>query len=504
MTSNYKYFPNIVLKSAFQRNVRNSLNICHLNAQSLPSSIDELQIIFENVNLHIIAISETWLKPYIPTKNVKINNFILLRHDRAVRRGGGVAIYINKNINFKIIKKSDIIYKTEYLFIEIILPLSKILFGVFYKAPTINEFDVIEEIIIDLTPRYNEVILCGDFNENLLLNNARSSNFRHIFDQMSLEIINTEATHFQGIPTLLDLFITNNSHLVKISSQVSIPGISKHDLLFISYYCDINDLKDKSYSKRFLSTIDQVQLNIDAQNMDWNLVFDCNDVDFMTKHLTTSLLILLDQHAPLTLVQNKISKRTLWFTPVVKIALVERDIAYIQHKRLKTNDSLIYFKILRNKASAAIKRAKLDYIANKIDFELPSREVWRNLKRFNVVSTKKHQIVPSFTADEFNSYITTSNNNATIIDNNKFSSTPVGHFFSFKHFTVEEVLIAFSHIKSNSIGLDSLPRDFLFMLLPSILPIITYIFNIAITTSTFPNSWKKAKVLPIPKKKQFN
>ena len=45
-----------------------NLNICHLNAQSLCSSThhEELRQFVSSKNLDIIAISETWLKDYIP------------------------------------------------------------------------------------------------------------------------------------------------------------------------------------------------------------------------------------------------------------------------------------------------------------------------------------------------------------------------------------------------------------------------------------------------------
>ena len=54
-------------------------------------------------------------------------------------------------------------------------------------------------------------------------------------------------------------------------------------------------------------------------------------------------------------------------------------------------------------------------------------------------------------------------------------------------------------IKSDAPGMDELSPVFIRILLPKLLPIITYIFNNILTKSSFPSSWKRAKIKPIPK-----
>lgn len=57
--------PNVVLKSTLNNN-KETVNICHLNAQSLLHKVDELKIIFDKVNAHAICISESRLHAHIP------------------------------------------------------------------------------------------------------------------------------------------------------------------------------------------------------------------------------------------------------------------------------------------------------------------------------------------------------------------------------------------------------------------------------------------------------
>jgi len=71
--------------------------------------------------------------------------------------------------------------------------------------------------------------------------------------------------------------------------------------------------------------------------------------------------------------------------------------------------------------------------------------------------------------------------------------------FSFSCVDQTDVLQSILKIKSNAVGLDLIHPKFLKLILPFILLHITHIFNTALMTSTFPDIWKNAKVIPIPK-----
>ena len=75
---------------------------------------------------HVICFSESKLNETIT--EVKLDDYKLLRHDRT-RRGGGVACFIRKNVNFD--QRTDFPKDFENIFIDIYLPQTKpILFGV--------------------------------------------------------------------------------------------------------------------------------------------------------------------------------------------------------------------------------------------------------------------------------------------------------------------------------------------------------------------------------------
>ena len=74
----------------------------HLNIRSIPDHILELTSFLNNLNieLKIIAISETWIKPY--HINYNIPNYNLEQDFRLHKRGGGVCLYMHNVLQYKL------------------------------------------------------------------------------------------------------------------------------------------------------------------------------------------------------------------------------------------------------------------------------------------------------------------------------------------------------------------------------------------------------------------
>ena len=73
------------------------------------------------------------------------------------------------------------------------------------------------------------------------------------------------------------------------------------------------------------------------------------------------------------------------------------------------------------------------------------------------------------------------------------------HRFEFSRVFEDDVILCCKSVTSNAIGFDQIHPKFIRLLLPKISRYITHIFNTIITTSLFPNCWKHAKVIPVPK-----
>lgn len=502
---------NVVLKSAFQSQTYSNvqqLNICHINAGSIISKMDQIRDIILDTNTHVLAISETWLKSYHPAKDFKIDNFKLYRNDRELRHCGGVCIFIREHIRCKVVASSESRGPnrtgTEYIFMEIVCPTQKALFGVVYKAPDVDELDVFADLLSSLTPQYNEIIICGDFNEDILKSSGRPQQFRGIIHQHSLDILNTTcATHFQAncVPTLLDLFLVSSPCNVLRSSQVNVPGISRHDMIFTSYKWKLSPFGNRLRYKRFLNNVNADSLLEHANGLSWADLLTMTDVHEAVDKFSSMVFDLLENHAPLRIVKKRKFSQP-WFSNTVYSALMDRDIAYRVWIRHRTEEHHQTFRILRNKAALEIRRAKARYCLPRLDWKLGSRILWRNLRTMNVVESE-NSMPPPFTCEDFNQHLlnnslsTSSDTDQHQLDSNV--SNDSGHLFKFRHISEDEVLDAIRKVKSGAVGLDNIPLEFVKMLLPIVGGIITYLFNLTISSSTFPDIWKSAKVIPIAK-----
>lgn len=73
------------------------------NIRSLVSNINVFKSEFDNSSVVTIGLSETWLNTKLPDTLLSLEGYQLLRRDRVInKRGGGVALYVNKEFNYDI------------------------------------------------------------------------------------------------------------------------------------------------------------------------------------------------------------------------------------------------------------------------------------------------------------------------------------------------------------------------------------------------------------------
>lgn len=97
------------------------LSILQWNARSLIANGQELKYFIErqNVKPNIVCIQETWLKPSLV---FILSGYIALRKDRNPNVGGGVAIFVQQGINYKVLNINE---EIEVIGIEVWISKSK-------------------------------------------------------------------------------------------------------------------------------------------------------------------------------------------------------------------------------------------------------------------------------------------------------------------------------------------------------------------------------------------
>ena len=144
----------------------NSLNIVHFNPDGIRSRQTNILNYIDQENTHVIAISETQLKP---TQHFSLGNFIPIRKDRTEKRRGCLAYFINNRIEFTVNDWFNKYPNLEALSVKISpsevtrAPIDKV---VYYSPPP----KVIDKRLFEIVNRNsNNALIIGDLNTHTRL-----------------------------------------------------------------------------------------------------------------------------------------------------------------------------------------------------------------------------------------------------------------------------------------------------------------------------------------------
>lgn len=196
------------------------LNVAHINAQSIvprlgAAKFDEIRQVFGKSFVNVLGVSETWCKGHVSSNSINIEGYRLFRNDRLWSRGGGVCLYISETLNAKVIYERMDEGLIEALFIDVKLTSAlSVAVGVIYLPG--GKFSMCEDLLADISSRYSNVIVVGDFNVNLF---HQADLVRETCSRTHLQIVhNSLPTHFDLIhssSSLIDFFLVSNIDLVK-------------------------------------------------------------------------------------------------------------------------------------------------------------------------------------------------------------------------------------------------------------------------------------------------
>ena len=203
----------------------------------MQSLLPKINLIRADSELYdIVVFSETWLKPNILDTEIALLNFLPpFRADRLYIPGGGVAIYARDTLLCK--RRKDLeINGLESVLVEVSIKSKKVLVGGFYRPPNSNAayFNLIlESIDRAYNTNIHDIIITGDFNYNMLLNNTNKMS--DLLLQLNLSQLITDETHFtETSASLIDLIMVRNRNNI-LTSGVAEPLFP--DL--IRYHCPV-------------------------------------------------------------------------------------------------------------------------------------------------------------------------------------------------------------------------------------------------------------------------
>lgn len=502
-----------------------TLRVCHINARSLsaPSRLLDFEILTANHSIDILCITETWLTAHKPSTQYLIPGFQPpFRRDRPTGPGGGVAVYVRSSLHTSPVQLPPSI-SIECLSLSIRLSKkTKLSIITAYRPPASNHEDFSAQLsqVTDISLSLKPTALCiaGDFNAKTaewyhkqktdspgkhLYNFSISHNLTQVISQP------TYGLHTDS-PSLLDLMFIDKPHLVKHASVLS--PITDHCPTIVQLQMRGQPIFKPSSSFSWdYDNADFDGLRSALATIDWSPVLTSDDVDQTVTSWSTQFLQVLHQHVPLKKHCHRPGSKP-WYSPFLRKLAKFKDRLFLKSRGCAADSTeVLSFKKARNWYVSELRKAEhLFYRSLQARFPANSQRWWSKLKRA-VSWSPKHSIPPLSSASCL--HLSPVEKAETL--NNMFSSqcsvppmdsspTLPQPTLSFNFPMITEDVIQKSLCDLNvmkSAGLDKLSNRILKESAKYIAAPLLHIFNLSLTSGTFPKQWKVAKISPVYKKK---
>ncbi len=293
--------------------------ILHINVNGLRSRFEDVRHLLINEN-NIIAcgISETKLGENDYTNQFNISGYNFIRKDRRKKNiGGDVGVYIHSSFNYEEIEYDGDLGSIELIIVKLISTFGKpILLGVFYIPPDfVNEamFQKLKIVLSFLSTFKCEMIVCGDFNVDLLTSSSDSINLVRSFNEINLHQLLNEPTriatykicnstntneNFRQSSTLIDHIYVSRKD--KYQQSGSIPFSSTdHNLVYAVYKQQRVKLPPKITTYRYYKGMENEKFLEEFNKIDWNFLTNDSIKDQSSVIFEKVIVGLLDKFAPL-------------------------------------------------------------------------------------------------------------------------------------------------------------------------------------------------------------
>ena len=242
----------------------------------------------------------------------------------------------------------------------------------------------------------------------------------------------------------------------------------------------------------------------------FNNLLQCIDATTALNLFYSMFKPIVDKHAPTR--RKRVKQQILpgWLTGEITEAMKIRD-------KLKKDKQFLNYKKQRNKVTTLIRDAKRAYFSKLINQNSDTATIWKAMN--NITNKSTGNIKPpkiNTSVDAFNDrFLSVASflKNPNVTPARPFKNSQTLTTFCrnklrshdsciIPEMTVYEVGKYISNLKNKkSTGPDAINVFLLKTALPYIIEPLTYIYNLCIRQSVFPDIFKKAKVIPLPKSK---
>ena len=299
------------------------LNVQSINPSARSSTRWKIQYIrnkveqkSKHISVPFIALTETWLKPYIHDSQLDIEHYNISRCDRSTRVGGGVLLYSHESLPITSSQTFDdkicqaLLCKCET---------AKMIICVLYRPPDapMASFKACLEYMADYLSGHEsyETCLLGDYNfpmidwkSGVILSGTSSATNQSavlLFDFMADNFLSQYILEPTRLNNCLDLFLSNTPNLVTHVSVTDTP-LSDHKLLeiFLSHNpCRSDPSVPPDFSVSSFRSLDFYKADYDKINhlldsVNWSELWELCDPEEFPELLNLVLLQICEMGCP--------------------------------------------------------------------------------------------------------------------------------------------------------------------------------------------------------------
>ena len=534
-----------------------AFTVVSLNCQSLYAKFEILKTYIEYYNdsqpkLCSICLQETWIGADSDLSLLQIPGYNLISIGKSCSAHGGVAMYLHKDFNYKIVNHGVRSNIWDGQVIEIVNDRTNekycktITICNIYRPPvqtSENLSNFTKEInqIITRFENHEIFILTGDFNINLLKyqsNNAINDFLECMISNGLIPKITQPTRLSQNTGTLIDNIFVKIKKDIKTTAGILINKISDHlpYFLCLENFCYMNEkikyVKVFPNYKISIENLKQELQSLQIQTKINNIFLKTNDINKKYTEFNNILNDLIKKHFQATSIKyNKYKhKKSKWITNAILKSIKYRDKMYASLKRNDLRNEqyqtlLVNFKTYNRILKSAMRQAKIMHYRNIFNhYKSDIKNTWKTINE--ILNRKKDKVqTPNYfthngqhledykiIANEFNKYFTNvgpsyaANINAP---SNKCYSDylhkPVEKIFNFQNITEADVIATIEKLKSKtSKDKDNINNMLLKNIKHEIAKPLSIIMNMMFKEGIFPDELKVAKIIPIYKKNDMH
>ena len=331
--------------NCFNFNSVKGLKFGHLNINGLRKKFDDFRDFLVNFNFNLFSLNELRVSEnYIPSF-YDIPNYTFLPFVKSSR--GGSCFYIRNDSSFREIVCNVSFPKfAEVNVIELKIPYSKPIIVVnIYNSPSVDKLDFLNclnLLLIELSQINDNILIMGDFNIDLKVNNGNSYLLKSLARQFNLEQVITEPTHFNDeSETLIDHIYASHYFKNNYAGVFDVTN-SDHKAVYIIKHNIVPKIPYKIITTRNLSNLDFDLICTELDNIDWSELHAINNPDDILDYFEAQVIKIIDKYAPMSKRRVK-GFRNPWMTKLLmKLRCQRDDLKKLWHKTKSQSDKKEY------------------------------------------------------------------------------------------------------------------------------------------------------------------